>query len=207
MKKYFLALLILGLSVLLFGCGASTKETGSTGTPQTETAETDTEDTTAKAPDDEEMDIIFNEAYEVYQWFELDKLEVESDENGIVMYEIGDSLYGKVADSRISSFAELSDAVHTYFSDEICNQLLSEGLYIEENGVLYQLPADRGSDITRGEILSQGVTERTDNAVTYTVTVETYDPSVDAVTGSEEIPFLYENINGKWVFTRFQSIY
>ena len=63
MKKYFLTLLILGLSVLLFGCGASTKETGSTETPQTETAETDTEDTTAKAPDDEEMDIIFNEAY------------------------------------------------------------------------------------------------------------------------------------------------
>ena len=210
MKKYFLTLLILGLSVLLFGCGTSTKETELAETPQTETtetAETDTEDTTAKAPDDEEVDIIFNEAYEVYQWFELDKLEVESDENGIVMYEIGDSLYGKVADSRISSFAELSDAVHTYFSDEICNQLLSEGLYIEENGVLYQLPADRGSDITRGEILSQGVTERTDNAVTYTVTVETYDPSVDAVTGSEEIPFLYENINGKWVFTRFQSIY
>ena len=192
MKKYFLTLLILGLSVLLFGCGASTKETGSTETPQTETAETDTEDTNTKAPDNEEMDIIFNEAYEVYQWFELDKLEVESDENGLVMYEIGDSLYGKVADSRIS---------------EICNQLLSEGLYIEENGVLYQLPADRGSDITRGEILSQGVTERTDNAVTYTVTVETYDPSVDAVTGSEEIPFLYENIDGKWVFTRFQSIY
>ena len=210
MKKYFLTLLILGLSVLLFGCGASTKETGSTETPQTETtetAETDTEDTTAKAPDDGEMDAVFNEAYEVYQWFELDKLEVESDENGIVMYEIDGNYYGKVADSRVSSFAELSDAVHTYFSDEICNQLLTDGLYMEENGVLYQLLADRGGDITRGEILSQGVTERTDNSVTYTVTVETYDPSVDAVTGSEEIPFLYENIDGKWVFTRFQSIY
>lgn len=210
MKKYFLTLLILGLSVLLFGCGTSTKETELTETPQTETtemAETDTEDTTAKAPDDGEMDAVFNEAYEVYQWFELDKLEVESDENGIVMYEIDGNYYGKVADSRVSSFAELSDAVHTYFSDEICNQLLTDGLYMEENGVLYQLLADRGGDITRGEILSQGVTERTDNSVTYTVTVETYDPSVDAVTGSEEIPFLYENIDGKWVFTRFQSIY
>ena len=123
------------------------------------------------------------------------------------MYEIDGNYYGKVADSRVSSFAELSDAVHTYFSDEICNQLLTDGLYMEENGVLYQLLADRGGDITRGEILSQGVTERTDNSVTYTVTVETYDPSVDAVTGSEEIPFLYENIDGKWVFTRFQSIY
>ena len=210
MKKYFLTLLILGLSVLLFGCGTSTKETELTETPQTETtetAETDTEDTTAKAPDDGEMDAVFNEAYEVYQWFELDKLEVESDENGIVMYEIDGNYYGKVADSRVSSFAELSDAVHTYFSDEICNQLLTDGLYMEENGILYQLLADRGGDITRGEILSQGVTERTDNSVTYTVTVETYDPSVDAVTGSEEIPFLYENIDGKWVFTRFQSIY
>ena len=210
MKKYFLTLLILGLSVLLFGCGTSTKETELTETPQTETtetAETDTEDTTAKAPDDGEMDAVFNEAYEVYQWFELDKLEVESDENGIVMYEIDGNYYGKVADSRVSSFAELSDAVHTYFSDEICNQLLTDGLYMEENGVLYQLLADRGGDITRGEILSQGVTERTDNSVTYTVTVETYDPSVDAVTGSEEIPFLYENIDGKWVCTRFQSIY
>ena len=210
MKKYFLTLLILGLSVLLFGCGTSTKETELTETPQTETtetAETDTEDTTAKAPDDGEMDAVFNEAYEVYQWFELDKLEVESDENGIVMYEIDGNYYGKVADSRVSSFAELSDAVHTYFSDEICNQLLTDGLYMEENGILYQLLADRGGDITRGEILSQGVTERTDNSVTYTVTVETYDPSVYAVTGSEEIPFLYENIDGKWVFTRFQSIY
>ena len=210
MKKYFLTLLILGLSVLLFGCGTSTKETELTETPQTETtetAETDTEDTTAKAPDDGEMDAVFNEAYEVYQWFELDKLEVESDENGIVMYEIDGNYYGKVADSRVSSFAELSDAVHTYFSDEICNQLLTDGLYMEENGILYQLLADRGGDITRGDILSQGVTERTDNSVTYTVTVETYDPSVDAVTGSEEIPFLYENIDGKWVFTRFQSIY
>ena len=75
MKKYFLTLLILGLSVLLFGCGTSTKETELAETPQTETtetAETDTEDTTAKAPDDGEMDAVFNEAYEVYQWFELD---------------------------------------------------------------------------------------------------------------------------------------
>ncbi|MGN1012016.1 MAG: hypothetical protein ACI4QO_08035 [Clostridia bacterium] len=207
MKKYFLTLLILGLSVLLFGCGTSTKETELTETPQTETTETDTEDTTAKAPDDGEMDAVFNEAYEVYQWFELDKLEIESDENGIVMYEIEENLCGKVTDSRVSSFEELSEIVHTYFSEDISNRLLTDGLYFEKDGVLYQLLADRGGDITRGEILSQGVTERTDNSVTYTVTVETYDPSVDAVTGSEEIPFLYENIDGKWVFTRFQSIY
>ena len=67
--------------------------------------------------------------------------------------------------------------------------------------------ADRGGDITRGDILSKGVTGRTDTTVTYTVTVETYDPYSETVTGSEEIPYLYENIDGQWVFTRFQSIY
>ena len=209
MKKYYILLTAFCLSLFLFGCDAGTESSEPTENTavQTETSAADTDHTESQAPSDAAMDAVFDKAYEVYQWFELDKLAVESDENSIVMYEIDGNYYGKVADSRISSFAELSDAVHTYFSDEICNQLLTDGLYIEENGVLYQLLADRGGDITRGDILSKGVTGRTDNSVTYTVTVETYDPYSETVTGSEEIPYLYENIDGQWVFTRFQSIY
>ena len=209
MKKYYIILTAFCLSLCLFGCDAGTESAESTESTavQTETSAADTNETESQAPSDAEMDTVFDKAYEVYQWFELDKLEVESDGNSIVMYEINGDYYGKVVDSRVSSFAELSDAVHTYISDEICNQLLTDGLYMEENGVLYQLLADRGGDITRGDILSKGVTGRTDTTVTYTVTVETYDPYSETVTGSEEIPYLYENIDGQWVFTQFQSIY
>lgn len=219
MKKQLLIITLLCFSLFLFGCNGTTEETGSTETAQQETTETETAEvntteintteteTTGKAPSDEEMKAIFDEAYEVYQWFELEKLEVETDGNSVVMYEIGDNLCGKVTDNRVSSFEELSDIAHSYFSDDICHTLLTDGLYFEEDGVLYQILADRGGDITRGEILSEGVTERTDDAITYTVTVETYDPATDSVTGSEDIHFIYENIGDQWVFSQFQSIY
>lgn len=214
MKKYVILFMTLCLSLLVFGCNTETENAEpdesaivQTETPDVENIPEEEKEAEPQTPSDAEIDAVFDQAYEVYQWFELDKLEVESDANSTVMYEIDGNYYGKVTDNRASSFNDLSAAVHTYFSEDICEHLLNDGLYMEENGVLYELLADRGGDITHGDILSKDVNERTDTSIRYTVTVETYDPSIDAVTGSEEIQYLYEKIDGKWVFTQFQSIY
>ena len=101
----------------------------------------------------------------------------------------------------------MENIVRGTFSAEIADRLLGDGLYIEEDGVLYIQLADRGGDITKGDIVEENVTNATETGFTYTVTVEIVDPETQEVTGTEDIDFIAELINGQWLFTQFSSIY
>lgn len=208
MKKPVLAILLLCISLVLFGCD-NAEEAAEPETEQTETTATpESEDTTAKAPTDAEIKALFDRAYDVYQWFELEKLDVETAADGsVVMYEIDGNYCGKVDDPRVASFDELKSIVQQYFSADISAYLLQDGLYFRGDDGLYRILADRGGDVTRGKILSEGVTARTDTSITYTVTVESIDAVKESVTGSEDLDFICEKIGDRWLFTQFQSIY
>lgn len=203
MKKMIALLLMLCLMAFAAGCAQTTDEPAAD-----ETAEVVADDSNAM-PTEEEIKNFYNSAYEIYQWFELGKLDVETDSEGMVAsYTLSDgNVYGKVADDEITSMADLEFAVYSVFSADIADQLLGYNLYKEEDGVLYELFADRGGDITRGEIVSETVTNVEPETFTYTVTVEIVDPETMEVTGTEDIDFVAELIDGEWLFTQFQSIY
>ena len=201
MKKLICILSLLALMLFAVGCAEqSAEETTSEDVAETETADILSED---------EIKILYDSAYETYQWFELGKLELEMDDEGMIsVYTLEDgSMCGKVADNRVSSMEELNDIVYGTFSSEIAEFLFGYGIYREEDGVLYELMADRGGDITRGKIIEEKVTNATETTFTYTVTVETVDPETMEVTGSEDIDFVAELIDGQWLFTQFCSIY
>lgn len=224
MKKWIVITIFLCTAFFLFGCdqtatdsGQDTQDTGNTTTTTTETdttasdtaTDTDTDTDAATSPSDDEMAATFEDAYTVYQWFDLDPLTVETDSDGnVIFYSIdGNDYCEKVDDSAVSSLDELEDEVHQYFSADLAQTLLDDGRYFESDGVLYAIAADRGSNITRGDILSKAVTDRSDTSITFTVTVETMDPETGESTGSEDIDYQYELVDGNWVFTTFDSIY
>lgn len=204
MKKLITILALLSMTLFAAGCAEEEPEVPlSQETEMTEQIEESTEKEEAGVLSDEEIKTLYNNAYEVYQWFDLEQLASDGE-----MVQLSDgTMCSKVTDSRVSSMEELENIVRGTFSAEIADTLLGYGLYVEEDGVLYIQLADRGSDITKGNITEENVTNATATGFTYTVTVEIIDPETQEVTGTEDIDFIAELINGQWLFTQFSSIY
>lgn len=216
MKRLFIMCICLCFTLFLFGCEQNTAEDANTTTKDTAAAAAADTDITVEdtedledTPSDEAVADAFDAAYTVYQWFDLNPLTVETDSEGnVVFYTVGDNEYcQKVDDPAVSSMDQLKSEVNKYFSGDIAATLINDGRYFEDSGNLYAIAADRGADITKGDILDKTVTARTDHSITYTVTVETVDPETGSATGSEKIDYLYECVGDAWVFTTFQSIY
>lgn len=218
MKKLFILSIFLCFALFLFGCEQSATENTDTVTNDTttssvsadENADTDTEsETTADAPTDDEVASAYDAAYIIYQWFDLNPLTVETDSDGnVIFYTVGDNDYcEKVDDPAVSSMDDLKSQVNKYFSADLAATMLDGGKYFEDNGILYEIASDRGADITRGDVLSESVTDRSDTSITFTVTVETVNPETGASTGSENVDNIYELVDGSWIFTTFHSIY
>jgi len=155
-------------------------------------------------------DDMINESYqkavEAYSWFDATTMPVDySDRKELYGFE-----YYKVTHDTIKSCADLKSYLQTLFSDDIVEKLLAgDGSiirYRDIDGALYAIPADRGSDITKGKETYEIVRE-SDTKILYKVFVEIYDDPVSQnVTGTEEHDFQYECINGRWVFTNFELV-
>ena len=203
MKKLITILALLSMTLFTAGCAEAGMETSTS--EETEMSEQLDENTVEEETilTEEEIKTLYNDAYEVYQWFDLEQLESDGE---MVQLSDGTMCY-KVTDNRVTSMEELENIVRSTFSTEIADDLLGGGLYIEEDGILYIQLADRGTDITKGDITEENVTNATETGFTYTVTVEIIDPETQEVTGTEDIDFIAELINGQWLFTQFSSIY
>jgi len=77
--------------------------------------------------------------------------------------------------------------------------------YIDIDGALYAIQADRGTDIYKGEETHQIIYEN-DKKIIYRVEVEVIDPDAQKAVGKETHDFIYENLNGKWVFSKFYLV-
>lgn len=227
MKRILCLIFMACMTLFLFGCDEnSAPQTDSTAPDiaanentdanNTENTEIEANGETGNSIDnggfsDAEMKSIYEAADRVWQVFDLKPLttDIEQDENGVQKFYTVNGItgYAKVNDSRYHSLTALIKDVNVYFSEDLAAKLLNDGRYVEEDGVFYELLADRGSDITRGDIIKQGITAQDENSLTYTVTVETIDPNTGKVVGNEDIDFLYEKTGSSWVFTQFESIY
>ena len=162
----------------------------------------------AERPD---VEAAYIKASEAYNWFNLSTMDTG---DGTDTVEFEGHLYTKVTLENIKCMEDLRHYLSTLFSDELVSQLLRDNeefqQYRDFNGQLYVIPADRGTDITKGEakgkIMYESFTQ-----VQYYVTVEVLDPEKDfAVIGKETHEFLYQGVGSfgdtRWVFTNFESI-
>lgn len=163
-----------------------------TGDTQTTAAET------AIVPAEAQITAAYEKAAEIYYYFEVSSLEVDS----AATVEDAGKTYYKVKD--YSTLNELKAYMGSVLSEGLIEKLIDDNadIYREFDGVLYSIDGARGTDITLGgEKVS--IIQNNDTGFTVIVTVEKLGEDLKTVTGFETHNDIYENVNGKWVFTVF----
>ena len=214
---------------------ASSKVSDKSGGTSSEKDKVDDAKTESPSAEDKELEAlkkmtskqigeeIFEDAFRVYHLFDGGNLDYENDDT----VEKGGTTYHKVKskqaefDSSVnfSSYQEFKDYVKRYFSKEFTEKLFKDSYYISVDGELYTIPVGRGGNMAyishsfavtsakSGEI-QYTIYLKTikDEYIDYLFTDEDFEPTEDMIT-TTEIKYTYKKIDGKWVFTNFQSLY
>ncbi len=160
----------------------------------TEATDEDAEDAIEETETDED-ETLFENALQVYGWFESQPLDVDSEKPS------PDGKKFQVLDDRLNTMRALEAEVHTYFSDSIAKKLLGSGVYEDIDGYLYTDAQDRAIDETIGET-ELTVEKRTEKKITYTLAVNHVDADGN-VTSTDNLKYVLEMIDGIWKFTEF----
>ena len=153
--------------------------------------------------DDEVVDL-YNKAKEVYGWFDLTTIPFDTEK----YIEADGERYFEVTEPGIASKKALADYLNEFFADDITEGLMamSSDRYVEHEGKLYVLPADRGTDIFKGAE-SYEVVRVSEKQIKLAVTVEIYgDPAQRNVIGYKQYDFFLEFSDGRWRFTNFEMV-
>jgi len=154
-----------------------------------------------EVPTDEEVKLAYKKATEAYSWFDLTTMNVDANSQK----EYNGDIYMKVNQEGIQSLSDLEAYLRSIFSDEVVDSLLETNRYIDIDGALYAMPADRGTNIFAGEEHHKIIRE-SDKKIIYEVTVDILDDNFEKVVDEEVYSFSYEFIEGKWVFTNFSLV-
>ncbi|NLO90330.1 MAG: hypothetical protein GX088_08440 [Clostridia bacterium] len=153
---------------------------------------------------DEEIMDLYNKAKEAYGWFDLTTIPFDSEK----YIEINGEKYYEVVQPGITSKKVLADYLNEFFTENITEGLMaaSSNRYVERDGKLYVLPADRGTDIFKGEE-SYELSRVSDNQIKLMVKVEIYDdPDKRNVIDYEQYDYLLELTDNGWRFKNFQLV-
>ena len=156
----------------------------------------------AEVPKAEEVKLAYKKATEAYSWFDLTTMNVDANSQK----EYNGDIYMKVNQEGIQSLSDLEAYLRSIFSDEVVDSLLETNRYIDIDGALYAMPADRGTSIFAGEEHHKIIRE-SDKKIIYEVTVDILDDNFEKVVDEEVYSFPYEFIEGKWVFTNFSLVW
>lgn len=167
--------------------------------------------TVIPVPDEAAVRNRFEKALEVYGWFDLCSLPVDSTQT----YAVGERTYYHVVSDEVPDYNTLRTIVYDLFSAEIGDKLLQSDSayppYISVEGQLYGMDGARGADITKGDYTLTVQTENS-TSVLCTVQVEIIDLDTGAedyrkVIGTETHTFHYNLVGSRWVFTDFDLWY
>ncbi|MBE6687700.1 MAG: hypothetical protein E7588_00295 [Ruminococcaceae bacterium] len=144
-------------------------------------------------------------AKEAYFWFEVNSLppaEHGVDINSIK--EIDGLYYYKVGHDTIKSLSDLESYLKSIFSDEITARLMEEGKekYIDVEGELWAVDAQRGTDISVGNVIFT-LQKKGDNKVVYSAHVEELDLETLETVGMKVYDYVYEKTPAGWRWTEF----
>lgn len=156
-----------------------------------------------KAPelsDDDVLELYFK-AREAYEWFDMTTIPFDTEK--YIDTDIGP--YYEVNQKGITSKQALADYLNGILREDITERLMSESSdrYVESDGKLYVIPADRGTDIFKGEE-SYEITRSSDTEIKFTVTVEVFeDFDQENRAGYEKHDFFLEFSHHLWRFKNF----
>jgi len=187
MKRYVFSLVLIAVMLFVFtACNGNAPVSGNQ----------------ANTPTDAEIEAAYQRAVEAYAWFDRESLPSDwedqiEDENGWI--------YTRVDHESISTLADLQAHLHDIFTAEVVSGMFdrSGSNYREFHGVLYTLGGERGWNITAGEETHEIIRE-SDTRIIYRVTVEILDvDTLETVVDTEVHEFVYELIDGQWLFSNF----
>ncbi|MCL2566291.1 MAG: hypothetical protein FWE24_10900 [Defluviitaleaceae bacterium] len=187
MKKYALALVM----TVLFSLTACNQETTSPVSYIQVSADT-------------EIEAAYQRAVEAFTWFNKSTMPADwenqvTDENG--------NVYMRVIHDNISTLADLEAHLYSIFVPDIVNELfnafLPHQMYRDFDGALHTMGGDRGGDLTKGDEVHEIIRE-SDQRIIYRVSVDVLDiDTLSRVVDTEVYDFVYELIDGEWLFTNF----
>ncbi len=145
---------------------------------------------------DEEVKTIYQNALEIYYWFQVWTMNLDLNQSEI----IDNTTYYK--STEFSSYQEFLNHMKSVLDSRIVEELLSTNRYIDIEGHLYGVLADRGTDLSKGEETFE-IIRINENTILYKVVVEILDNN-GKVTGYETHEFhLKYYTDGKWRFETF----
>ncbi|QUH26602.1 DL-endopeptidase inhibitor IseA family protein [Serpentinicella alkaliphila] len=153
---------------------------------------------TVSLPSIEDVKEAYYKSYEAFTWFDLTTLPADSSSK-----EINGRIYNRVNHDIIKTYADLEKYLSSLFTKDIVQEMLSNKstCYIDIEGELYTMLADRGTDIYKGEAILE-VKQINDKEYICTVEVELLGNDF-SVTGYETHYYSYELKDGQWLFTNF----
>lgn len=145
---------------------------------------------------DEEVKSIYQNAVEIYYWFQVWTMSLDCNQSRV----IDNITYCKI--TEFSNYQELVKHMKSVLDYSIVEELLSTNRYIDIDGHIYGVPADRGTDMFKGEETFE-IIRVNEYTILYKVVVETLD-NKGKVTGYETNEFyLKYYTDGKWRFEEF----
>lgn len=158
----------------------------------------------ARPLSDEEILDAYDQAEEIYGWFELEPLP-----SGSITAVADGVLYRQVNRNDLQTLDDLRTCLRSVFSQDLTDRLLSTGgevpRYRDIEDALYVTGVGRDRLPGKGSVTPQ--VERTaENSYSVNVTVDLLDESGE-VTGLECWSFPYVFEEDRWVFTDFRLVY
>lgn len=154
-------------------------------------------------PRDEVVLADYKCAETLWSWFYLMTAPIDT---GTVGAEVDGIEYYRVACGALNSLEALRDLLTTYVSAEVADEWLGTGRFLEVNGGLYTVSADRGSNWNiANERFTVEWADETSGTVVQTVDVQDYDASGElALTGATEVyEYPFTLTDGHAVFSAF----
>lgn len=155
-------------------------------------------------PRDERVLADYKCAETLWSWFYLMTAPIDTGTTGA---EVDGIEYCRVACGALDSLEALRELLTTYVSAEVADEWLgTEGRFIETNGALYTVTADRGSNWSiANERFAVEWTDETHGTLVQTVDVQDFDATGElALTGAtERYEYPFTLTNGHAVFSAF----
>ncbi len=146
---------------------------------------------------DLEIDSIHQRVVKIFHWFQVGTMNTYCEKRIVVDNRTYCDVIGE-----LTKYQELIDMMNSVLDYEIVESLLSSNRYIDVDGYIYQIVADRGTDIYKGEETSE-IIRINEKKILYRVTVEVLDDEGKIADYEIHDFYLKYYTDGKWRFDEF----
>ena len=202
MKRHVLSLVL--VMIILF---AFTACNGSIATPNTaEQTPTTASDNQANTPTDAEIEEVYQRAVDAFAWFDREAMPHDWEDYVLDEGEHFDWQYFRVLHDDINTLTDLEAHLNNIFTTDVVRGLFDMSphqMYRDFDGVLRTTGGERGWRMDVVDEVHEIIRE-SGQRIIYRVTVDILDwDTLEEVVDTEVHEFVYELIDGQWLFSNF----